>query len=67
MPEVLGDAAVLVSPDDTAGWTAAVESLLTSPGRRAEMVERGRRRAAGFTWKRCARATLSAYSFALGR
>jgi len=67
MPEVLGDAAVLVSPDDTAGWAAAVESLLTSPERRAELVERGRRRAAAFTWERCARATLEAYRFALGR
>ncbi len=67
MPEVLGDAAVLVSPDDTAGWAAAVESLLTSPERRAELVERGRRRAAAFTWERCARATVEAYRFALGR
>ena len=67
MPEVLADAAVLLSPDDTAGWAAAVESLLTSPGRRAELVERGARRAAAFTWERCARATVDAYRFALSR
>jgi glycosyltransferase involved in cell wall biosynthesis len=67
MPEVVGDAALLVPPDDTAGWVSAVEGMLASPERRAEVVERGRRRAAGFTWQRCARATVEAYRFALER
>ena len=67
MPEVVGGAALLVPPDDVAGWVAAVEELLASPERRAELVERGRRRAALFTWERCARATVEAYRLALGR
>lgn len=67
MPEVVGDAALLVPPDDTAGWVSAVEDMLASPERRAEVAERGRRRAAGFTWQRCARATVAAYRFAIER
>lgn len=65
MPEVVGGAALLVPPDDIAGWSSAVEDVLASPERRAELAERGRRRAALFTWERCARATVEAYRFAL--
>jgi len=67
MPEVVGDAAVLVHPDDADGLVAAVESVLASPERRAELSERGRRRAAAFTWERCARLTVDAYRSVLGR
>jgi len=67
MPEVVGDAAVLVHPDDADGLVAAVEAVLASPERRAELSERGRRRAAAFTWERCARLTVEAYRSVLGR
>jgi glycosyltransferase involved in cell wall biosynthesis len=62
--EVLGDQAELVPPGDPAALAAALARVLEDPG--GEPVRAARRaRAAGFTWERCARATLSAYRLAL--
>ena len=66
LPETLGDGALLVSPDDLGGFISAVESLLTRPALRAEMAERGRRWAAGFTWARCAEQTVAVYREVVG-
>ncbi len=65
LPEVLGDGALLVDPEDTAAFSAAVESLLSDASVRARMVEAGRRRAAEFTWTRCADQTLEVYRAAV--
>jgi glycosyltransferase involved in cell wall biosynthesis len=46
--ELVGDAAVLVSPDDVAGLAAAVADLAADPVRRAELRAAGLRRAAGW-------------------
>lgn len=48
--EVAGDAGVLVAPDDAEAWAATLAALLGDPDRRAALGERGRRRAASFTW-----------------
>ncbi len=61
IPEVVGDAGLLLEPDDEAGFTAALEAVLTRPELRAQLREKGLRRAAAFTWERCARATLAVY------
>ncbi len=50
LPEVVGDAGLLVGATDPPAWAAAMTSLLHDPQRRDELVQRGRRRAAGFTW-----------------
>jgi glycosyltransferase involved in cell wall biosynthesis len=65
LPEVLGDAALLVDPTDVAALARALESVLTDPGLRARLVEAGRRRAADFTWDRCAEETMQVYRQAL--
>jgi glycosyltransferase involved in cell wall biosynthesis len=65
MPEVLDDAALLVDPDDVGALAAALDELLATPALAAELAERGRRRAAGFTWAAAAEATLAAYRAAL--
>jgi glycosyltransferase involved in cell wall biosynthesis len=44
LPEVLGDAAVLVAPGDRAALAEAVAALLADPQRRAALAEAGRRR-----------------------
>jgi glycosyltransferase involved in cell wall biosynthesis len=67
LPEVVGDAGVLVDPDDVDAIERALSELLSSPERRAELVERGYRRAAEFSWRRCAELTADAYRAAVGR
>jgi len=55
IPEVVGDAAVLVPMDDDAAMAAAVTRLRAEARWRADRVAAGRARAAQFTWERSAR------------
>jgi glycosyltransferase involved in cell wall biosynthesis len=57
IPEVVGDAGLLLDPHDAAAWAAAVELLVSDSEARGDMSRRGLERAAGFTWERCARET----------
>ncbi|MDQ6906673.1 MAG: glycosyltransferase family 4 protein, partial [Chloroflexota bacterium] len=65
LPEVAGEAALLVEPDDVAGLADALRRVLDDSVLRAGMVARGRERAAQFTWHRTAEATLAAFRLAL--
>jgi glycosyltransferase involved in cell wall biosynthesis len=65
LPEVLGDAAVLVDPTDVRSFIAAAESLLADSGLRRELIAKGKARAAQFTWRRCAELTTQVYRDAL--
>ncbi len=58
LPEVAGDAALLVDPDDTAGFVAAMRRLLTDDAMRATLIARGIVQARRFTWERAAATTL---------
>jgi glycosyltransferase involved in cell wall biosynthesis len=51
LPETCGDAALLVDPDDEDALVEAVRRAATDPGAGDELRERGRRRAAQFTWE----------------
>jgi glycosyltransferase involved in cell wall biosynthesis len=62
MPEVLSDAALLVDPHDTEAIAAGLTRLLDDGALRAELVRKGKARAAEFTWDRTARATLQVYA-----
>ena len=66
LPEVGGDAAVYVAPEDEAEIGAALERLLRSPDERAELAERGRRRAAEFSWRHAAETLLGEIELAAG-
>src|SRR5512143_325327 len=57
LPEVAGEAGILVDPADTGGLTDAIEYVLNSSAARDDMQARGVRRAATFTLERMARAT----------
>ncbi len=61
LPEVAGDAALLVDPTDVGEIADALARALTDPGVAADLRRRGPERAAGFTWEATARATLDAY------
>lgn len=61
LPEVLGDGAWLVDPDEEGALTEATRALLDDDARRAALVERGFARAAELTWARCAAETVAAY------
>jgi glycosyltransferase involved in cell wall biosynthesis len=65
MPEVAGDAALLVAPDDVAGLAAALKRLANDSGLRDGLVCRGLERARTFSWERCARETIAVYEAAL--
>jgi len=65
LPEVCGDAAPAVGPDDAEGLADAIDRLLRSPQERKHWQEKGRQRAADFTWRRAAQQTLEVYEAAL--
>jgi glycosyltransferase involved in cell wall biosynthesis len=61
LPEVLGDAAILVDPKDGHALANALEDVLTRPELRTKLVAAGRERARLFTWERSAQCTVEAY------
>ena len=61
LPEVVGDAGLLVSPDDPQELAAAIQRVLTEPGLATTLRERGLARARQFTWERTARETMTVY------
>ncbi len=66
VPEVVGDAALIVNPRSEAQIADAMLRVATEPECAAELRERGLERARRFTWSRCAEATLAAYDAAAG-
>lgn len=67
MPEVAGDAAVLVDPESVEELAAAIDRVLGDTELRAELATRGLARAAEFSWTRTAERTVEAYAYALAR
>lgn len=65
LPEVAGDAALLVDPENVEAITTGLERLLTDDEWRARAVERGLRQASQFSWQRCVDQTVSVYRRAL--
>ncbi|MGD0872802.1 MAG: glycosyltransferase family 1 protein [Bryobacteraceae bacterium] len=58
LPEIAGDAAVLIDPRSLAELRDGLSRLLLSPHVRAELAARGRQRAALFQWQTCAEQSL---------
>lgn len=54
LPEVVGDAGILLPSDDETAWMTAMRDLLHDASRRANMVGKGAIRAHKFTWQRAA-------------
>ncbi len=60
LPELAGDAALLVDPEDTDAIATAMRRVLDDESLRADLATRGRVQAARFTWDACADAALAA-------
>ena len=54
LPEVAGDAALMVDPYDALGLADAMYRTLTDSAFREDLRQRGLRRVSAFTWKRTA-------------
>jgi len=65
LPEVVGDAGLLVEPDQPEAVAAAVRLLVTNPGRRTDLIQRGERRARALGWNTAASRYLAVYEAAL--
>lgn len=61
LPEVCGDAALLIPPLDIAEWVRALQRVLTDDVLRRELGARGPKQAAKFTWLATAQATQAVY------
>jgi glycosyltransferase involved in cell wall biosynthesis len=66
LPEVVGEAGLLVNPDDPAAIAAALEQVITDSALAADLRARGLERASTFSWERAARETLAVYERVLG-
>jgi glycosyltransferase involved in cell wall biosynthesis len=65
LPEVAGNAALLVDPEDTGAMAQAIERLLSDPAEAERLRAAGREHAARFSWDATARGTLASYERAL--
>jgi len=61
LPEVAGDAALFVNPDDSMQLVDAILQIISDSNLRRELIEKGHGRAKLFSWERTARETLKAY------
>jgi len=62
LPEVVGDAGILVPPADSLALRAAIEDLLDNPEKRADLGRAGLRRVmSSLTWEHAARGTAEVY------
>jgi alpha-1,3-rhamnosyl/mannosyltransferase len=66
LPEVIGDAGVLLDARDVEQWTRAIVRIVAEPLARAELSQRSLARAAQYSWERTACATVAAFRAAAG-
>ena len=66
LPEVVGDAGLMVNPFDETQLAAAIARLIDNAELRAELRVKGLQRASMFNWRETARLTLEAYRCAKG-
>jgi glycosyltransferase involved in cell wall biosynthesis len=65
IPEVTGDAALLVDPRDDGALCDAMERILKNGDLRATLRQRGLERAVTFSWEKAASETIEVYEEAL--
>jgi len=66
MPEVLGDAAHYFDPYNATDMARAIEDLLTDKTLRENLIQKGKKQVATYSWQRMAKQTLDVYKRVLG-
>jgi glycosyltransferase involved in cell wall biosynthesis len=66
LPEVVGDAGLLVDPFDVEALAKAIETLIGDSSLRAKLRVKGLARSKLFNWRETARQTLAVYEKAVG-
>jgi len=67
LPEIVGDAALLIDLEDVDSLVGALRSVLCNPRLRVALVEKGLARVKGFSWRSAAIKTLDLYREIVGR
>lgn len=67
LPEIVGDAALLVNPRDVGALANAMERVITDRALRDELRAKGLEQAAKFSWEHAARETLAVYASVAGK
>lgn len=67
LPEVVGDASLLVPPSDPEAWAAALTQVVVDESERARLIALGLERAAGYRWDRAARQTRAVWDQVVAR
>jgi glycosyltransferase involved in cell wall biosynthesis len=66
LPEVVGDAGIMLDPRDIDGLCQAIVRMTTDHELRDDLAQRALKRAELFSWERCVQETIAAYKQALG-
>jgi glycosyltransferase involved in cell wall biosynthesis len=66
LPEVVGDAAVMVNPDNVFEIARGLKEILTDEELRTRLIAEGHKQVQRFNWERTARETLAVYAEAAG-
>jgi glycosyltransferase involved in cell wall biosynthesis len=61
LPEVIGDAALLVNPENVFDIARAIQEALLDQDLRADLIDKGKKQAARYSWERTARDVLEVY------
>ena len=61
IPEVTGDAAILIDPNDPIQLAEAILKVISDSRLRQDLIDKGKARAKLFSWERTAKETLKAY------
>ncbi|MGV0025163.1 glycosyltransferase family 4 protein [Phormidesmis priestleyi] len=61
LPEVAGDAAILINPDDVAEMSDAILRVVSDSQLRDRLIQKGKERSQQYSWENTAKATLNAY------
>jgi glycosyltransferase involved in cell wall biosynthesis len=62
LPEIYGEAAQYFDPLDVLAMAQAISDVLDRPGLRDSLIQKGRQRAAEYSWQRMAEQTLAVYN-----